>query len=134
MKRSISPALMVLLVLFLLPKERGCAREESEINLSSLKWQLLSPGVSKTDMGGDLPEVAILKLTNEQFEKIHASEDAAKDYLNGQSIFKWKLLKVVFCVVTPHVNGGPWFLIIPHTKESTASITAWQVPRTSKED
>jgi hypothetical protein len=130
MKRIISTALVVLFLLFLLQKERSLAREEArvKVNLKSLKWHMLKEGVSKTDMGEGLPEVAILIVSNDQFEKIHASKKAAKDYLDSQHIFKRKLIKVVFCDVTPSDDGDGWILLLPHTPHSTASISAWQIP------
>ena len=99
------------------------------ILLASLKWQMLKEGVSKTDMGKGLPEVLIQTVSNHEFEKIHASEDAAMDYLEGQHIFKRKLIKVVFCAVTPTDDGDGWILITTHTPHSTASIVAWQIPK-----
>ncbi len=129
MKRIISPALVVLFLLFLLPKERSFAREEAKFDLGSLKWEMTKAGAPKTDMGPGLPEVAILKVSNDQFEKIRASKKAAMDYLEGQHIFKRKLIKVVFCEVTANDDGDGWFLIIPHTPHSTASIVAWQIPK-----
>ena len=132
MKRILSPALVILFVFFMLPKQRSFAREESEDKLPSLKWQKLGAGVSKTDLGPGLPEVAILKLSNEQFEKIYQSEAAAKAYLDSQKIFKQPLIEAKFCDVTPNKDGVGWILIIPHTLHSTASIVAWQLPATSK--
>ena len=132
MKRIISPALVVLFLLFLLPKERSFAREEARVDLASLKWQMLKEGAAKTDMGEGLPEVAILIVSNDQFKKIHASEHAAKEYLEDQHIFKRKLIKVVFCDVTPSDDGDGWILLMPHTPRSTASISAWQIPRKMK--
>jgi hypothetical protein len=132
MKRIISPALVVLFLLFLFPKERSFAREEYKFDLGSLKWEMTKGGVPKTDLGPGLPEVAILKVSNEVFEKIHASEDAALDYLQGQHIFKRKLIKVVFCDVKAYDDGNGWFLIIPHTPLSTAFIIAWQIPKNPK--
>jgi hypothetical protein len=133
MNRIISPALTVLLLLSLLPKERSFAREEAKFDLGTLKWEMTKGGVPKTDLGPGLPEVAILKVSNDLFEKIHASKDAAMDYLEGQHIFKRKLIKVVFCEVTSSDDGDGWFLIIPHTPRSTASIVAWQIPKKMKE-
>jgi hypothetical protein len=127
MKRIISAALVVLFLLFLLPKQRSFAREEVKVDLGSLKWQMLKEGASKTDLGPGLPEVAILKVSNEEFEKIHASKAAALKFLDNQHIFKRKLIKVVFCVVTRNHSDG-WLLIIPHTPDSTACIIAWQIP------
>ena len=129
MKRIIIPALLVLCVLFLPAKEQSLAEEAMPLNLESLQWKLLQPTVTKTDLGGNLPEVVILTLSNDQFEKIHASTDAAKQYLIEQKIFKRPLLKVVFCSVKSSMNGAEWILIIPHTFQSTAYIVAWQVPK-----
>ncbi|SRR6266403_6314328 len=133
MKRIISPALVVLFLLFLLPKERSFAREEAKVDLASLKWQLLKEGAAKTDMGEGLPEVAILVVSNDQFKKIRASKKAAKEYLDSQHIFKRKLIKVVFCDVTPSDDGDGWILLLPHTPHSTASISAWQIPKEMKD-
>jgi hypothetical protein len=132
MKRVISPALMLLLLLFLVPQERSSADKMPTIDLSSLMWKQLSPTASKTDMGPNLPEVAILVLSDDQFKKIYPSKDDAMAYLDGQSIFKRKLIKVVFCDVAPSDEGQPWILIISHTTLSTAAITAWQPPKMGK--
>jgi len=133
MKRIISTAPVVLFLLFLLPKERIFAREEPNVDLASLKWQMLKEGVTKTDMGEGLPEVAILIVSNDQFKKIRASKKAAKEYLDSQHIFKRKLIKVVFCDVTPSDDGDGWILLLPHTPHSTASISAWQIPKEMKD-
>ena|ERR1700686_3276687 len=133
MKRIISTALVVLFLLFLLPRERSFAREEAKAKLPTLEWKMLSEEASKTDLGPGLPEVAILKVSNEQFKKIRASKHAALDYLEDQHIFKRKLIKVVFCDVTPNDDGDGWFLMMPHTPLSTASIVAWQIPKKMKE-
>lgn len=133
MKRIISSALVVLFLLFLLPKERSFAQEEAKVKLPSLEWKMLSEGASKTDLGPGLPEVAILKVSNDQFKKIHASNDAAMDYLESQHIFKRKLIKVFFCRVTPNDDGDGWILMISHTPQSTALIVAWEIPHKMKE-
>ncbi len=129
MKRIIIPALLVFCVLLLPAKEQSFAEEAMPISLTSLQWHLLQPNVTKTDLGGILPEVIILTLSNEQFEKIHASTAAAKEYLNDQKIFKKPLLKVIFCNVKSNAGGAQWILIIPHTYQSTGCIVAWQVPK-----
>src|SRR5215472_4386055 len=114
MKRVIFPALLVLCVMLLPAKEMSYADQAVQIDLSGLQWHLLQPTVTKTDLGGDLPEVAILTLSNDQFQKI----------------FKKPLINVVFCGVTASDDGmGQWILIIPHTYQSTAFIVAWQVPQ-----
>src|SRR5215831_20116037 len=130
MKRIIFAALIVLLLLFLLPSERSLGRQEPTPvpDLTSLKWQVLSTNAVKTDLGGNLPEVAILRLTNDQFTKIYPDAKAAKDYFDSQKIFKRALIKVIFCDVTPSKGTADWLLIVPHTTHSTASVTAWQLP------
>lgn len=130
MKRVIFPALLVLCVMLFPAKERSYADVAVQINLAGLQWHLLQPTVTKTDLGGDLPEVAILTLSNDQFQKINGNKDDAMKYLIDQKIFKKPLVNVVFCGVTPSNDGtGQWILIIPHTYTSTASIVAWQVPQ-----
>ena len=72
-------------------------------------------------------------VSNDQFKKIRASKKAAKEYLDSQHIFKRKLIKVVFCDVTPSDDGDGWILLLPHTPHSTASISAWQIPKEMKD-
>lgn len=130
MKRIVIPAVLVLCVLLLPVKEKTLADQAVQINLAGLQWHLLQPTATKTDLGGDLPEVAILTLSNDDFMKINGNRDVAMKYLIDQGIFKKKLLNVVFCGVTPSNDGsGQWILIIPHTYQSTAYIVAWQVPQ-----
>jgi hypothetical protein len=132
MKRIVPSFLLVLCLLLLPTKERSFAGEQPPIKLASLEWHLLKPGVTKTDMGGDLPEVAILTVSNEEFEKIHASKIAAKRYLDSQKILKRKLIHVVFCDVRPRDDGGYWILTVTHTVYSTACIVALQLPKETK--
>ena len=130
MKRFIFPVLLALCVWFLPAKEQSYADQAVQIDLSGLQWHLLQPTATKTDLGGDLPEVAILTLSNDQFQKINGNKDAAMKYFMSQKIFKKPLINVVFCGVTASDDGmGQWILIIPHTYQSTAFIVAWQVPQ-----
>jgi hypothetical protein len=121
--------LVVLGVSLLLVKERSRADSGVQVDLKSLQWNLLQPTVTKTDMGDGLPEVAILTMPDDQFQKISSDKNAAKKYLDSQKIFKRALIDVVFCDVTPSKDGGQWILIVPHTLHSTASIVAWQIPQ-----
>jgi hypothetical protein len=132
MKRIVPSILLVLCLLLLPAKERSLAEEKATTKLESLKWHVLRPGVTKTDMGGDLPEVAILTVSNEEFEKIYASTITAKKYLDGQKILKRKLIRVVFCDVTARDDGGDWILTVTHTYHSTGCIVAFQLPKETK--
>lgn len=114
------------------PKEQRIREEEFHVNLASLKWQLLKPDVTKTDLGGDLPEVAILTMSNEQFEKIRGPKKAAMDYLDDRHILKRKLIDLVFSDVTPSADGLGWVVVLSHSGKSTGCILAWQLPRESK--
>jgi hypothetical protein len=95
---------------------------------SALVWKTLSERAWKTDMGGELPEVLILKMSNTEFNKFHASEDAAKKFLDSLHFLKRKLINVVFCDVVPHKGDDEWFVIVTHTTHSTAAVIAWQIP------
>ena len=138
MKRFLFPVLVALCLLLLPIKERSLGQEQKQEpvtpKLESLKWDLLKPNIAKTDLGGNLPEVVILRLSNEEFEKIHASKIAAKKYFDGQHIFRRKLIRVVFCSVwpQPHDPGGDWIVATTHTVYSTACISAVQVSKETK--
>jgi hypothetical protein len=129
MKKIPFTALMVLCLLFLPTTQRTFADEAMTPDLSTLKWQMLQKWVSKTDLGPGLPEVAILVVSNDQFNQIYPGKKlAAMKSLDDQKIFKKKLIDVVFCDVQGSKSGTQWILIIGHTLHSTASIVAWQIP------
>jgi len=131
MKRIIAPAFLFLTLSFLLAKEGNFAEETSLPDLAKLQWHLLQPNATKTDLGGNLPEVAIVTLSNDQFQLINGKESAAMKYFEEQKIFKRNLYHVKFCDVTASRDGtGPWILTVSHTYLSTAYVVAWQVPST----
>ncbi len=138
MKRIVPSVLLGLCLLLLPIKERSLAQEQKQESvtpkLESLKWDLLKPNIAKTDLGGNLPEIVILRVSNEEFEKIHTSKIAAKKYLDRQHIFRRKLIRIVFCSVwpQPHDPGGDWVLVTTHTVYSTACISAVQLPKETK--
>ena len=133
MKRIIAQALFILSLCLLFGKEANYAEESSQPNLASLQWHLLQPNVTKTDLGGDLPEVVVMTLSNQEFQAINGDTNVALKFLIDQKIFKKKLLKVVFCGVTASADGmGRWILIVPHTFQSTAYVVAWQIPQGGK--
>jgi len=123
--------LAMLLVSFLFSHERApiFAQEAAKQKLPAPSWQTLSEGAWKTDLGGEQPEVLILKMSNEEFQKFHASKKAARDYIDDHHFLKRKLVKVVFCDIVPDKDGDRWWVIIPHTTHSTAVVVAWQIPR-----
>lgn len=128
MKRIMFSALIVPLLLFLVPSERGAPQQELQPSLKDLQWKVVRTDVVKTDLGDDFPEVAVLNLTNEQFKQISASKAAAMKFFDN-GIFKKKLVKVVFCDVRRYKGGEGWVLIVPHTYTSTAFVIAWQIPK-----
>jgi hypothetical protein len=104
-----------------------------KIDLASLKWHLLKPNVTKTDLGGQLPEVLIMTMSNEEFEKIRGDKKVAMDHLDDQKIFKRKLIDLVLADVTQNDHGAFWLVIVAHSGKSTGCITAWQVPKRDKD-
>ncbi|HTV60439.1 MAG TPA: hypothetical protein VMJ93_16320 [Verrucomicrobiae bacterium] len=93
--------------------------------LPTLSWHKLSETASKTDLGGDLPEVVVAKLSNEEFEKIQASEKAAMEFFEKRQYFKKKPNKIKFCETVPG-KGAEWFVIFTHTTNSTVVAAASQ--------
>lgn len=93
--------------------------------LPTLSWHKLSEDAAKTDLGGDLPEVVVVRMSNEEFEKIHASERAAMDFFETHHYLKKKPNKVKFCETVPG-KGPVWFVIFTHTTNSTVVVAASQ--------
>ena len=95
--------------------------------VSKPAWKILAKGRWKTDLGGDLPEVVILHLTNSAFNKFKSSVKAAKAYLDNRGYFKRKLIKLIFADTVPCPGGAAWFVIVTHTTHSTAVVVAFQI-------
>jgi|HubBroStandDraft_5_1064220.scaffolds.fasta_scaffold94638_1 hypothetical protein len=94
------------------------------------QWQTLSATAHKTDLGGKLPEVVILLLSDKIFQKFSKSPEAAKRFIDNLHILKQPLIKLKFADRTPdrETPGGDWIVIVPHTTKSTAIVVAWQLP------
>ncbi|HEV2223151.1 MAG TPA: hypothetical protein VGR84_09125 [Candidatus Acidoferrales bacterium] len=103
------------------------ARKSMHAQFAIPRWKMLSRRLWKTDLGGDLPEVVILILSNEEFRKFHASTAAAKRYIDDHHFLKRKLIKVVFVNRSPNDDGTQWLVVISHTIESTAAVLAYQI-------
>jgi len=129
MKRFLLAMLLVSFLLFSHERTPTFAQEAAKQKLPAPSWQTLSEGAWKTDLGGEQPEVLILKMSNEEFQKFHASKKAARDYIDDHHFLKRKLVKVVFCDIVPDKDGDGWWVIIPHTTHSTAVVVAWQIPK-----
>ena len=95
---------------------------------SKLSWKKLGKGRWKTDLGGVLPEVIILHMSNSEFQRFRKSKASAMAYLDRRHYFKRKLLNVIFAHIVPCPRGGEWLVIGDHTLRSTAVIVAWQIP------
>jgi hypothetical protein len=93
------------------------------------KWRKLASGVWKTDFGDDMPEVAILRMSNEEFRKFQSSARFAKSYIDKKRYLKRKLIKFAFVSVPRRPQHECyWTLILSHTPESTGKIIAWPDP------
>lgn len=103
------------------------AQKPRKANFPTPRWRKRAKGVWKTDLGGKLPEVVILVLSNEEYRKFHASTGVAKAYIDRRHFLKKKLKKVVFVNQAPNSSGGDWIIIIDHTEWSTAGVLAYQV-------
>lgn len=88
-------------------------------------WHELSEHAWKTDLGPDKPELLLLRVSKEEFEKLHANEKAAREYLDR--FLKKPLNNLSFShVQAAQANGGEWYLIVVHTPSSTGRVVAWQ--------
>jgi hypothetical protein len=94
------------------------------------QWQTLSATAHKTDLGGELPEVVILLLSDEAYKKFVKSKRAAMKFIDDLHVLKQKLINLIFAELVPSAKGpgGEWIMIIPHTTRSTAVVVGWQLP------
>ncbi|HEV2205160.1 MAG TPA: hypothetical protein VGR36_01390 [Candidatus Acidoferrales bacterium] len=90
------------------------------------RWRKLAKNVWKTDLGRDLPEVVVLRMSDEEFKEFHSSVRVAKNFLDKRKYLKRKLIKLVFTSVKRNTKCGEWTLIVVHTLQSTGFVTAWQ--------
>jgi hypothetical protein len=95
---------------------------------SKLAWKRLAKGRWKTDLGGTLPEVVILRMSNSEFQKFRKSKKSAMAYHEKRHYFKRKLLNVIFAHIVRCPRGGEWLVIGIHTLKSTVVIVGWQIP------
>jgi hypothetical protein len=92
------------------------------------KWRKLASGAWKTDLGDDLPEVAILRMSDEEFRKFSSSARFAKSYIDRKRYLKRKLIKFAFVSVPRRRRGCIWTVMLTHTPESTGKVVAWPDP------
>jgi len=129
MKRFLSIMLFASILFVLQARAPIFAQEAEKQKPSAPSWQPLSEGVWKTDLGDGRPEVVVMKMSNEDFEKLHKSKRAWMDYLDNHRYLKRKLIKIVFIDVVYAKNGSGhgWWICVPHSPHSTAGILAWQI-------
>lgn len=93
------------------------------------KWRKLARGVWRTDLGKELPEILVLRMTDAEFRKFHSRTRSAMSYIDRRHYLKAKLIKFGFVsAVRAPKSKGEWTLILIHTLESTGKVVAWQDP------
>jgi hypothetical protein len=109
------------------PKKKSPAKKPaSKQGSAKPAWKQFSKKCWKTDLGGDLPEVIILSMTDNEFQEFRKNEAEAMAYLDKLGYFKRKLINLIFADIFPCPSGGDWFVIVTHTSHSTAVVVAWQ--------
>jgi len=93
------------------------------------KWRKLAKNAWKTDLGAELPEMLVLRMSDEEFRKFRSSARFAQTYIDKHKYLKRKLIKFVFTsIVGERGSKSAWSLILIHTPQSTARLIAWQDP------
>ena len=128
MKLFLSVMLLASFLFFPQGRAASFAQEAAPQKTPTPSWQMLSEDVWKTDLGADRPEVVILRMSNEEFEKFHRSKKAAKEYIDNRHLLKRKVIKVMYIDVVPVAGGRAWLLIFNHSIHSTVGVLAWQIP------
>jgi hypothetical protein len=130
MRRFLSTMLFASILFVLQARAPIFAQEAGQQKPAAPLWQPLSEGVWKTDLGDERPEVVIVKMSNDEFDKLRKHKRAWMDYIDNHHYLKKKLIDIVFIDVV-YAKNGPghgWWVCIPHSTHSTAGILAWQVP------
>ena len=128
MKKIISPALVVLLLLFLPTMERSVA-QEAQIKTSPLPWALIGDGVQvlrlwEIDGGPKWPQIAILRLPVKEYKEFL---EHPVDYLNDHKVYppKYPAKKVILCRTNhPEPPNSECLVSLFHTPNSTSSASA----------
>lgn len=91
------------------------------------KWRKLAKNAWKTDLGRDLPEILVLRMSDKEFRKFRSSVRFAQTFIDKHKYLKRKLIKFVFTsVVGERGSKNKWSLILVHTPMSTGRVIAWQ--------
>jgi hypothetical protein len=110
-------------------RSRRKGRPLAPIKIRKLRkpnWRKKRGGVWYTDLGGKLPDMAILCMPDTEFKKFRASRKMAMKYIDRRHILKRKLIGLVFGNIVANKTDNCWVVMIAHTLHSTAVITAWQ--------
>jgi|ERR1700674_132900 len=128
MKKIISPALVVLLLLFLPTMERSVA-QEAQIKTSPLPWALIGDGVQvlrlwEIDGGPKWPQLAILRLPVKEYKEFL---ERPVDYLNDHKVYppEYPAKKVILCNKNqPKPSNSECIISLFHTPNSTSGTFA----------
>lgn len=128
MKRIISPALVVLFLLFLPTMERSVA-QEAQKKTSPLLWAPIGDGVQvlrlwEIDGGPKWPEIAILRLPVKEYKEFL---EHPVDYLNDHKVYppQYPAKKVILCKTNhPEPANKECIITLMHSPNSTSSTLA----------
>jgi len=127
MKHLLALGTLLVLALLLTPGSGPSSAQEMAKNKAEEKpeWKSVSPGVWKTDLGEGQPEIAILRLSDDDYKELVKNP---KSFLDSRHVFRHKLNKAEAVGDDPPPTGGGWIVIATHTPNSTSSYVAWPAP------
>lgn len=125
MKRIIPSALLVLCVLFLLPRSPSGAQQAAQKKVTPLEWEKLREGVQVLKLwesvGPKWPEIAVLRLSKEEYAKFFKDP---VDYLNDRKVYppEYPAKRVIRCrLVPPTTAKSEYVVVLDHDPDSTTS-------------
>ena len=91
-------------------------------------WKNLAPNIWKTDLGDDLPEIIVLRVSHDEFTKMTESHDAAMAYFDEPGYLKRKLVNCeILRLLGEKGSTEDWLICGFHKTESWLQMTAWQL-------
>jgi len=133
MKRIISPARMVLCVLFLLPSWPTNAQQTGQKNLTPVQWEKLGEDVQvlrvwQLEGTSAYPQVSVLRVSDATYLKFFQDPQGFLKFVNANKVFSKDVIVagpwVTLSSYVPQGQTSGWLLTLYHGKLSTMLVSA----------
>lgn len=88
-------------------------------------WTEVAPGVWRTELGTDEPDIAVLRLSDQEYKEFFKDP---KKYFNSHHVFPKEVNKAEGAGDDPPPTGAGWIVVATHVPYSTATYVSWPAP------